>query len=49
MSNRKLFSEKYKSVIFVAIHRGERDCIEGGNPRPGLRSKDLRLNISHKG
>ncbi len=36
LTNRSVFS----------IHRGERDWIEGGNQRPGLRSKDLRLNTS---
>jgi hypothetical protein len=36
MSERKLSSDPKQSVI----------CVEGGNPRPGLRSKDLRLNTS---
>jgi hypothetical protein len=36
-------------ICAVAIHIGEWDWIEGGNPRPGLRSKDLRINILLKG
>ncbi len=39
MSERKLSYDKNKSVICVAIHRGEWDLIEGGNPRPGLRAQ----------
>jgi hypothetical protein len=50
MSERKLLSHQNQSMsICVAIHREENETeIEGGNLRPGLRSKDLRLKTSEK-
>ncbi len=32
--------------LCTAVNRGKWDWMEGGNPRPELRSKDLRLNTS---
>jgi hypothetical protein len=43
MGERKLSSDKYQSLICVAIHAERRKGGGKGKPRPGLRSKDLSL------
>jgi hypothetical protein len=45
MSEWNLPSDPSQSVVCVAIHRGEWDWIEGGNPRSELRHKDLSARI----